>query len=46
MEDVVEVYAEPYEPERPVVGFDEQPLQLVGETRTPQPAAAGAPASD
>jgi hypothetical protein len=41
MEDVLDLYAEPYDPERPVVGFDERPLQLVAETRTPLPAQPG-----
>lgn len=41
MEDVLDLYSEPYDPARPVVGFDERPLQLVAETRTPLPAAPG-----
>lgn len=41
MEDVLDVYAEPYNPERPVVCFDETPKQLVAETRTPLPPRAG-----
>ena len=41
MEDVLDLYAEPYDPHRPVVGFDERPLQLVAETRTPLPAQPG-----
>jgi hypothetical protein len=41
MEDVLDLYAEPYDPDRPVVGFDERPLQLLGETRTPVAAAPG-----
>lgn len=41
MEDVLDLYAEPYDPARPVVGFDERPLQLLGETRTPVAAAPG-----
>jgi hypothetical protein len=44
MEDVLDLYAEPYDPQRPVVGFDERPLQLVAETRTPLPPAPGRPA--
>jgi hypothetical protein len=43
MEDVLDLYAEPYDPDRPVVGFDERPLQLVAETRTPLPAQPGRP---
>jgi len=38
MEDVLEVYARPHDPERPVVCLDETSKQLVAETRTPQPA--------
>ena len=41
MEDVLELYAERYDPRRPVVGFDERPLQLLGDTREPIPAAPG-----
>ena len=43
MEDVLELYAEPYDADRPVVGFDERPLQLVAETRSPLPAEPGRP---
>jgi hypothetical protein len=41
MEDVLDLYAEPFDPLHPVVCFDECPVQLVGETRTPVPAAPG-----
>jgi hypothetical protein len=41
MEDVLDLYAEPCDPTRPLVCFDECPVQLVGETRTPVPAAPG-----
>jgi len=44
MENVLEVYKRPYDPKRPVVGMDEQPKQLIAETRTPMPAAPGQPA--
>jgi hypothetical protein len=43
MEDVLDLYAESFDPRRPVVGFDERPLQLVAETRTPLPAQPGRP---
>jgi hypothetical protein len=43
MEDVLEVYAEPYDPRRPKVNMDETSKQLVQETRPPQPAQAGRP---
>jgi transposase len=41
MEDVLDLYQEPYDPLRPVVCFDEVPYQLIGETRTPVPAKPG-----
>lgn len=37
MEDVLELYAEPYDPQRPVVCFDERPYQMVSEVRRPLP---------
>jgi hypothetical protein len=43
MEDVLELYAEPYDPARPVVCFDEVPTQLIAETRQPLPAQPGQP---
>lgn len=44
MEDVLDLYAEPADPKRPVLCFDESPTQLIGEVREPQPVAPGAPA--
>ena len=44
MEDVLTVYERPYDPTVPVVCMDEQPVQLIKETRQPIPAAAGRPA--
>jgi hypothetical protein len=41
MEDVLDLYAEPPDPTCPVVCLDESPLQLIGETRQPIPAAPG-----
>jgi transposase len=38
MEDVLDLYAEPPDPKRPVVCFDESPVQLIGEVRQPIPA--------
>ena len=35
MEALLETYAQPYTAERPVVWMDEQPVQLVRETRAP-----------
>jgi hypothetical protein len=44
MEDLLELYAEPYDALYPVVCFDESPYQLVSETRPPRPVAPGRPA--
>src|SRR5271155_2818974 len=41
MEDVLDLYAESPDPNRPVVCFDESPTQLIGEVRTPIPAKPG-----
>jgi hypothetical protein len=30
MEDVLELYGEPYDPKKPTVCFDEMPYQMVG----------------
>jgi transposase len=38
MEDVLDLYAEAPDPTRPVVCFDESPVQLIGEVRQPSPA--------
>jgi hypothetical protein len=43
MEDVLDLYARPYDPKRPVVCFDEQPRQLIAEVRTPVPMVPGRP---
>ena len=40
MEEVLETYAQPYNPTCPVLCMDEQPVQLHKETRTPIPATA------
>jgi hypothetical protein len=44
MEDVLELYAEPYDPARPVVCFDEASKELRGEVAEPVPPAPGSPA--
>ena len=41
MEDILDLYAEASDPTRPVVCFDESPVQLIGEVRQPIPAAPG-----
>ena len=37
MEEVLETYEKAYDPANPVVCMDEQPVQLIGETRVPIP---------
>jgi hypothetical protein len=44
MEDVLDLYTEPYDPRRPKVNFDETSKQLIRETRKPLPAAPRRPA--
>ena len=41
MEDVLDLYAQPYDPRRPVVCFDETSTQLLADTRPPLPSPAG-----
>ena len=43
MEDILDLYAEPYDPQRPVVCFDESSTQLLGDVREPLPAKPGEP---
>lgn len=43
MEDVLDLYRRPYDPKYPVVNMDEQPVQLVKETRQPLPTRPGRP---
>ena len=41
MEDVLDLYAEPFQPLRPVVCFDERPVQLLSDKREPLPLQPG-----
>jgi len=43
MEDVLELYAEPYDAKRPKVNFDESSKQLIAQTRQPLPTRPGQP---
>ena len=43
MEEVLDLYQQPYDPNYPVVNMDEKPVQLIEETRTPIPASPGKP---
>jgi hypothetical protein len=46
MEDVLDLYAEPYDPRCPKVNFDETSKQLITETRQPLKAEVGEPERD
>ncbi len=41
MEDVLDLYQEPFNPAKPVVTFDERAVQLISEVRQPVPAQPG-----
>lgn len=41
MEAVLDLYEEPYDRDRPVVCFDEEPYQMLGDIRPPVPASPG-----
>lgn len=41
MEDILDVYEIPYNPQRPVVCMDEKPYQLLGEAKMPLPMRKG-----
>jgi hypothetical protein len=43
MEEVLDVYVRPHDPETPLVCLDETSKQLVAETRTPIPMKSGCP---
>jgi hypothetical protein len=43
MEEVLDVYQMPYDPQGPMVCMDEPPVQLIQEARKPLPAAPGIP---
>lgn len=43
MEDILDLYAAPYDPNRPLVCFDEKMIQLIKEKRHPLPAKSGKP---
>jgi len=43
MEDILDVYKQPYDPQYPQVCIDEMSTQLIGEVRAPLPAQPGKP---
>ncbi len=45
MEDVLDLYEEPYDPQRPQICFDEKPYQLIGDVYRPLPVKPGKPQS-
>lgn len=44
MEEVLDLYEAPYDPDMPVVCFDERPCQLTGDVKEPLPPKPGQPA--
>jgi hypothetical protein len=44
MEDLLDLYQQPYDPKRPLGCIDELPVQLISEVRPPLPPAPGRPA--
>jgi hypothetical protein len=43
MEDVLDLYEQPYDPKHPVICFDERPCQLIGDAIMPIPIKPGSP---
>lgn len=43
MEDVLDLYEQPYDPKHPVICFDERPCQLIGDAIIPIPIKPGRP---
>jgi DDE superfamily endonuclease len=43
MEDVLDLYEQPYDPKHPVICFDERPCQLIGDAIIPIPIKPGSP---
>jgi hypothetical protein len=41
MEELLDLYCQPYDPSHPIVCMDEQPVQFIKETRIPLPAIPG-----
>ena len=46
MEDVLDLYEQPYDPKRPVICFDERPCQLIGDVIIPIPLKPGSPTKE
>ena len=43
LKDILDLYAEPDDPQRPVVCFDERPFQLLSDSQPPLPMKPGQP---
>lgn len=43
MENVLDIYERPYDPENPVICFDERPCQLISDVLVPMPVRPGKP---
>ncbi len=43
MEEVLDLYEDPYDPKRPMICFDEQPYQMLSDVRDPLPMKPGRP---
>lgn len=43
MYDLLNLYAEPYDPKRPLIGIDEKPKQLIEDSKKPIPMRPGKP---
>ena len=43
MYDILDLYKEPYDPRRPVIGVDEKPKQLLEDSRKAMPMKPGSP---
>lgn len=43
MEDILQLYEQPYDPTRPLICFDERPCQLIGDVLVPLPMMPGKP---
>jgi len=41
MYDILDLYQQPYDPRKPVIGVDEKPKQIVGDSRPPIPMQPG-----
>ena len=46
MEDVLDLYAAPYDPKLPIACFDETPRPLIDDARAPQSMQPGQPARE